>query len=112
MLISVNYWWILNLMFLQITREKVDNFMIKTETGRIPSCQLTAVWTKESKPPVLVHQVTLKGAKESSNYFSIVLDCDTIPPVTGKLLSLSATLPCVCVRVCVHGCTVLHYYIV
>ena len=51
--------------------------MIKTETGQIPSCQLTAVWTKESKPPVLVHQVTLKGAKESSNFFSIVLDCDS-----------------------------------
>lgn len=97
-------------MFLQITREKVDNFMIKTETGRIPSCQLTAVWTKESKPPVLVHQVTLEGAKESSNYFSIVLDCDSIPPVTGKLLSLSAaaTLPCACV----HGCTVFTLFIV
>ena len=66
-------------MFLQITKEDVDSF----ETGRgIPSCQLTAVWTKPSKPPALIHKVTLEGAKKPSNYFSIVLDCDSIPPGT------------------------------
>ena len=68
---------VIMIMFLQITKEDVDSF----ETGKgIPSCQLTAVWTKPSKPPVLIHQVTLEGAKEPSNYFSIVLDCDPTPP--------------------------------
>ena len=64
-------------MLLQTTKEDVDNF--ETRKG-IPSCQLTAVWTKQSKPSQLIYQVTLEGAKEPSNYFSIILDCDSIPP--------------------------------
>ena len=61
---------------LQITKEAVDNF----KTGRIlPSCQLTAVWTKESTPSVVIHQMILRGAKTSSSYISIVLNCDSIP---------------------------------
>ena len=41
---------------------------------RIPSCQLTAGWTKENKPSQLIYKVTLEGAKEPSNFFHIVLD--------------------------------------
>ena len=67
----------------------MDSF--KTGKG-IPSCQLTAVWTKPSKPSMLIHQVALKGVKESSNYLHIVLDCDSIPPVQGKLLVQAISL--------------------
>ena len=62
-------------MFLQIIKEDVDSY----NTGqRIPSCQLTAEWTNQSKPLRSTHQVTLKGAKEPYNYLCIVLDCDSI----------------------------------
>ena len=61
----------LNSLHLKITKEQVDSFKPRR---RIPSCQLTAEWTKESKPSRLIHQVLLKGAKEPSNYLRIVLD--------------------------------------
>ena len=72
-------------MFLQITKEAVDSY----KTGqRIPSCQLTAEWTKQSKPLQSTHQVTLEGAKEPYNYLFIVLDCDSISPagITSNVL--------------------------
>ena len=64
-------------MFLQITKEDVDSHK---PNQRIPSCQLTAEWTKKSKPSRLIHKVTLTGAKEPFNYFCIVLDCGSISP--------------------------------
>ena len=60
---------------LQITKEEVDSFKPKQ---RIPSCQLTAGWTKENKPSQLVYKVTLEGVRVPSNYFHIVLD--GVPP--------------------------------
>ena len=73
----------------------------------IPSCQLSVVWTKPSKPPVLIHQVALKGVKESSNF---LFDCDSIPPVRGKLLICwyKLSVLCACVHACAHPymCTV------
>ena len=66
-----------SLYFSQITKEAVDSY----KTGqRIPSCQLRAEWTKQSKPLQLTHQVTLEGAKQPYNYLCIVLDCDSITP--------------------------------
>lgn len=71
---------------LQITKKEVDSF---NQGRRIPSCQLTAEWTKPSKPSRLVHKVTLKGAKGPSNYFRIVLDSNSVSVDTtesGELL--------------------------
>ena len=71
---------------LQITRKEVDSF---NQGRRIPSCQLTAEWTKPSKPSRLIHKVTLKGAKGPSNYFRIVLDLNSVSVDTtesGELL--------------------------
>ena len=64
-------------------KEDVDNF--ETRKG-IPSCQLTAVWTKQSKPSQLIHEITLEGAKKPSNYFCIVLDPDSTTKY-GELLT-------------------------
>ena len=64
-------------MFLQITKKAVDSY----RTGqRIPSCQLRAEWTEQSKPLQLKYQMTLEGAKKPYNYLCIVLDCDPNPP--------------------------------
>ena len=64
-------------MFLQITKKAVDSY----RTGqRIPSCQLRAEWTKQSKPLQLTYHVTLEGAKKPYNCLCIVLDCDLISP--------------------------------
>ena len=54
----------------------MDNF----KTGQvIPSCQLTAVWTKQDKPSPLIYQVTLDGAKEPFTFINMVLaDFDSI----------------------------------
>ena len=61
----------------QITKQEVDSF----SPGQcIPSCLLRAVWTKKSRPSVLLHEVTLSGAKELNNYFTIVLEPDSTPP--------------------------------
>ena len=72
------------LICIQITKEDVDSF----ESGReIPSCQLAAVWTKRGEQPSqLTHKMTLEGAKEPNNYFTIILD--STPPDTagGELL--------------------------
>ena len=59
----------------QIIKEAVDSF---TLGKAIPSCQLIAMWTKQSKPVQLTHKVILKGVKEPSN--SIVLDTGPTPP--------------------------------
>ena len=64
-------------MFLQITKDAVDSYKAGQ---RIPSCQLRAEWTKQSKPLQLTYEVTLEGAKEPYNYLCIVLDCDSISP--------------------------------
>ena len=67
------------LALVQITKEDVDNF----ETGQeIPSCHLTAVWTKQGDPSHLSQKVTLFGATATNNYFNIVLD-STPPDTTG-----------------------------
>ena len=60
------------ILFLQITKEEVDNF----KNGRIPSCQLTAVWTAvQSKPPRLTCKVVLKGTKKPSHFY---IDLDPV----------------------------------
>ena len=69
--------WLAMFALTQITKEAVDSF----SPGQVfPSCQLIAEWTKESKPMRLTHKVTLVGAKEPSNYFTIVLDTGPTPP--------------------------------
>ena len=72
--------WLPMLALVQITKEDVDNF----ETGQaIPSCHLTAVWTKQGEQPSHLRQkVTLVGATATNNYFNIVLD-STRPDTTG-----------------------------
>ena len=84
------------LALVQITKEDVDNF----ETGQaIPSCHLTAVWTKQGEQPSHLRQkVTLVGATATNNYFNIVLD-STRPDTTGgelltKTVSSVVTLNC------------------
>jgi hypothetical protein len=54
---------------LQIEKKEVDNF----ENGkRIPSCQLVARCTCETeRPTTLEHLVTLTGAKDPHNTFTI-----------------------------------------
>ena len=55
---------------LQIEKEQVDSF----KTGQaIPSCQLTAVWTKQNKPSLVFHKVELTGAKEPFNFLNMKL---------------------------------------
>ena len=62
----------------QITKQQVDSF---SPGQTIPSCILTAEWTKESKPSVLLYTMALSGAKESSyNWFRIILDTDSTQP--------------------------------
>ena len=46
---------------------------------------------------MLIYQVALKGVKES-NYLSIVLDCDSIPPVQGQVVGTSYQFLCACVH--------------
>lgn len=81
------------LALVQIAKEDVDNF----ETGQaIPSCHLTAVWTKQGDPSHLRQKVTLVGATATNNYFNIVLD-STPPDTTGgellaKTVSFVVTL--------------------
>ena len=61
----------------QITKQEVDSF----DTGQeIPSCQLRAEWTEESKPSRLIHKMTLKGAKEPNNYVFIELEPGSTQP--------------------------------
>ena len=56
---------------LQIDKKEVDNF----EKGkRIPSCQLIARCEAE-QPTTLEHLVTLSGAKDSHNIFTIYRPC-------------------------------------
>ena len=69
--------WLAMFALTQITKQQVDSF---SPGWRVPSCQLTAEWTKQSKPVQLTHKVILKGAKEPNNYFIIVLDTDPTPP--------------------------------
>ena len=82
--------WLTMLALHQITKEKVDSF----EAGwEIPSCQLTAKWTKQGKQPSQLKQkVTLKGAKEPNNYFYIKLD--STPPDTTVGKSLGSMCSC------------------
>ena len=61
----------------QITKQQVDSF---SPGQAIPSCQLRAEWTKQSKPVRLTHKVTLKGVKEPFNYIYIELDPEPIQP--------------------------------
>ena len=61
----------------QITKQQVGSF---SPGQAIPSCQLRAEWTKQSKPVRLIHEVTLKGVKEPFNYIHIVLDPEPIQP--------------------------------
>ena len=69
----------------QITKEDVDSF--KTSEQEIPSCQLTAKWTKkDKKPSQLTHRVTLEGAKEPNNYFHIVLDSTEQDKTKGEIV--------------------------
>ena len=70
----------------QITKEVVDSYSFENGWG-IPSCQLLALWTAQSRPSRLIHTVTLKGTKKPS-YFSIVLDSDTIPLASGGELPM------------------------
>ena len=84
------------LALVQITKEDVDNF----ETGQeIPSCQLTAMWTKQGEQPShFTQKVTLIGATAANNYFNIVLD-STPPDTTGgellaQTVSFVVTLNC------------------
>ena len=73
--------WLTMFALTQITKQQVDSF----DTGqRIPSCELTAEWTKQTKPLPLNFQVTLKGAREPFNYFTIVLDSDPTQPGIPK----------------------------
>ena len=66
---------------IQITKEDVDRF--ETLEQEIPSCQVTAEWTKQDKKPSqFTYKVILEGAKAPDNYFCIVLD--SIPPDTTK----------------------------
>ena len=68
-------------MSLQITKEDVDSF----KTGQeISSCQLTAIWTTQNEPSQLIHKIPLKGTKKPS-FFSIILDCDSIPTGRGDI---------------------------
>ena len=58
---------------LQIERKEVDNF----EKGkRIPSCQLVARCETE-RPTTLEHLVTLSGAKDPHNTFTIYRHYDS-----------------------------------
>ena len=68
----------------QITKEDVDTY----EAGhKIPSCQLTAEWTKQGEQPSRLRQrVTLIGANKPDNYFNIVLDSTPPDTIGGKLL--------------------------
>ena len=60
------------------------------ESGQeIPSCQLTAVWIRQSEPSQLRQKVTLIGAKEPFNY--LYLELDSTPPdnTGGELFAKS-----------------------
>ena len=58
---------------LQIEKKEIDNF----EKGkRIPSCQLVARCETE-RPTTLEHLVTLSGAKDPHNTFTIDRPCDS-----------------------------------
>ena len=58
---------------LQIDKKEVDNF----EKGkRIPSCQLIAE-CEADQPTTLKHSVTLSGAKDPHNSFTIYRPCDS-----------------------------------
>ena len=70
----------------QITKEVVDSYNFETGWG-IPSCQLIALWTAQSRPSQLIHTVTLKGTKKLS-YFSIVLDSDSISLASRGVLPM------------------------
>ena len=64
----------------QVTKKQVDNFR---EGKLTPCCQLKAEVTgRRKKIPVLNHQVLLKGAKESYNYFTLEL------PVRGIVYTI------------------------
>ena len=65
----------------QITKQQVDSFRLGQA---IPSFQLRAEWTEQSKPVQLIHKVTLNGAKEPFNYFRIVLKPDPTQPGTPR----------------------------
>ena len=65
----------------QITKQQVDSF---SPGQAIPSCQLRAEWTEQSKPVRLTHKVTLSGAKEPFKYIYIELDPDPTPPGTPR----------------------------
>ena len=55
----------------QVTKKQVDNFR---ESKLTPCCQLKAeVSGRRKKIPVLNHQVLLKGAKQSYNFFTLEL---------------------------------------
>ena len=56
---------------LQIRKAEVDNFK---PGRRIPSCQLQLIWTKDEPPVLLACKVKLLGAKESDNFFNIVIE--------------------------------------
>ena len=62
--------WLHACFLLQIEKERVDSFKM----GRaIPSCQLTAVWTKQNKPSLVIHKLSLEGAKEPFTFLNVVL---------------------------------------
>ena len=73
----------------QITKEDVDTFEVGHE---IPSCQLTAVWTKQGDPSHLRQKVTLIGANKPNNYFNIVLDSTKPDTTGGELLEKKLSL--------------------
>ena len=59
--------------FLQIEKKEVDNF---EEGKRIPSCQLVAT-CETGRPTTLRHLVTLSGAKDPHNIFTIYRSYDS-----------------------------------
>ena len=58
---------------LQIERTEVDSFK---KGKRIPSCQLIAE-SETERPTTLKHLVTLSGAKDPHNTFTIYRQCDS-----------------------------------
>ena len=60
---------------MQITKLKVDSFKLGQ---RLPSCQLIVKWSGEGRPADLMYMVELQGAKKPSNFFHIMLHCDSI----------------------------------